>query len=174
MKIEEIKELIDLCSEKSIAELEVELKTGKVRILTQHKPAKVEYLASAGTTPAAGAVPVPGIAPPALPAPPPAEQQQAAPAAEVPKAGAKAESSEPTSGRVIVSPMVGTFYSAPSPDAPPFVDVGQEVKPDTVVCIVEAMKLMNEIKAEVGGRIKKVLIENGQPVEYNQPLFELE
>ena len=70
--------------------------------------------------------------------------------------------------------MVGTFYRAPAPDAPPFVEVGDEVKEDDVVCIIEAMKIMNEIKAEVRGRIKKILVENGEAVEYGQPLFLVE
>jgi acetyl-CoA carboxylase biotin carboxyl carrier protein len=74
----------------------------------------------------------------------------------------------------IVSPMIGTFYIAPSPDSPPFVEVGQEVKEDDTVCIIEAMKIMNEIKAEVNGRIVKVLVEDGGPVEFGQPLFLVE
>lgn len=175
MKIEEIKELIDLCSKKSIAELEVELKTGKVRILTYHKPAKVEYLAGASGSPtgAAGqmvATPDSAQAQPSATSPVTAPTPSVNPAAPV----AAAEKDAAPSGRVITSPMVGTFYSAPSPDAPPFVEEGQQVNAETVVCIVEAMKLMNEIKAETTGRIKRVLLENGQPVEYNQPLFELE
>ncbi|MDD5454815.1 MAG: acetyl-CoA carboxylase biotin carboxyl carrier protein [Candidatus Ratteibacteria bacterium] len=74
----------------------------------------------------------------------------------------------------IVSPMIGTFYVAPAPDAPPFVEVGQEVKEDDSVCIIEAMKIMNEIKAEVKGKIVKVLAENGKPVQFGQPLFLVE
>ena len=74
----------------------------------------------------------------------------------------------------INSPMLGTFYRSPSPEADPFVSVGDIVEPETTVCIVEAMKLMNEIKAETGGRISRVLVENGQPIEYGQPLFALE
>lgn len=74
----------------------------------------------------------------------------------------------------IKSPMVGTFYRAPAPDAPPFVDIGTNIEIGTVVCIIEAMKLMNEIKSEVKGRIIEILVENGEPVEYNQPLFTVE
>ncbi len=74
-------------------------------------------------------------------------------------------------GRRVISPIVGTFYRAASPDAEPFCEVGDPVEPDTVVCIVEAMKVMNEVKAEVSGTIKKALVENGKPVEYGQPLF---
>ena len=74
----------------------------------------------------------------------------------------------------IRSPIVGTFYRAPAPDADPYVEVGQTVEPKTVLCIIEAMKLMNEIESDAAGRITKILVENGQPVEYNQPLFLLE
>lgn len=73
----------------------------------------------------------------------------------------------------IRSPMVGTFYRAPSPDSGPFVENGQKVNPDSVVCIIEAMKVMNEIQAEQGGTIQEILVENGEPVEYNQPLFKI-
>ncbi len=83
-----------------------------------------------------------------------------------------AEQQEPAD--TVDSPIVGTFYGAPSPDSEPFIKVGDEVNPDTVVCIIEAMKVMNEIKAEKSGRIKKILVENAQPVEFGQPLFELE
>ena len=75
---------------------------------------------------------------------------------------------------LVKSPMVGTFYRAPAPDAPPFVEVGQEIEPGQVVCIVEAMKLMNEIKAEVAGRVVEIFAENGEPVEFGQPLFAVE
>ena len=94
----------------------------------------------------------------------------AAPAA--PAASAPAEAAAPAAaGKEIPSPMVGTFYTAPSPESPPFVKVGQKVTPDTVVCIIEAMKVMNEIKAEVSGTITEVAAENGQPVQFGQALF---
>jgi acetyl-CoA carboxylase biotin carboxyl carrier protein len=89
----------------------------------------------------------------------------AAPVAATPAAATAA------AGGAIVSPMVGTFYRAPSPDSPPYIEVGQEVKEDTVVCIIEAMKVMNEIKAEVVGVIVEVLAQNGKPVEFGKPLF---
>ena len=96
----------------------------------------------------------------------------AAPAAAVPAPAAAAEAAAPAaSGKEIPSPMVGTFYSAPSPESPAFVKVGQKVTPDTVVCIIEAMKVMNEIKAEVSGTITEVAAENGQPVQFGQALF---
>ena len=81
---------------------------------------------------------------------------------------------KPSTGIQITSPIVGTFYAAPAPDAPPFVQVGDEVQENSVVCIVEAMKVMNEIKAETCGRLSKILVENGMPVEYGQALFEIE
>jgi acetyl-CoA carboxylase biotin carboxyl carrier protein len=87
---------------------------------------------------------------------------------------------EPTSGEgldntvEICSPIVGTFYRAPAPDADPYVDVGDEIHPKKILCIIEAMKLMNEIEAEISGKIVKILVENAQPVEYNQPLFLIE
>jgi len=105
-------------------------------------------------------------------APPPAApgQPKAVPAAaETTPAAPKAIESVPL--KEIVSPMVGTFYRGPSPDAPPFVDVGKTVAEDTVVCIIEAMKVMNEIKAETGGIIAEVVAENGKPVQFGQVLF---
>ncbi|MFM8887492.1 MAG: acetyl-CoA carboxylase biotin carboxyl carrier protein [Chthoniobacterales bacterium] len=96
----------------------------------------------------------------------------AAAAAPAAAASAPAEAAAPAaSGKEIPSPMVGTFYSAPSPESPPFVKAGQKVTPDTVVCIIEAMKVMNEIKAEVSGTITEVAAENGQPVQFGQALF---
>ena len=93
--------------------------------------------------------------------------------ASTPATGKPAEA--PNDRRVIIkSPMVGTFYRAPAPDAPPFVEVGQEIEPGQVICIIEAMKLMNEIKSEVAGRIVECFAESGEPVEFNQPLFAVE
>ena len=97
----------------------------------------------------------------AAPTPPPAE---AVPSATV-------EQAPETTGHKVLSPMVGAFYSAPSPTAPPFVEVGQKVKVGDVLCIVEAMKMMNQINADKAGTVDAVLVENGQPVEFDQPLF---
>jgi acetyl-CoA carboxylase biotin carboxyl carrier protein len=108
----------------------------------------------------------PGVTYPA-PAPPPAAT--AAPVVSAPPA----EVVPIVAGKEIASPMVGTFYTTPSPESPPFVTVGQEVKPDTVVCIIEAMKVMNEIKAEQAGIVTEVAAENGQPVQFGQALFRL-
>jgi acetyl-CoA carboxylase biotin carboxyl carrier protein len=102
----------------------------------------------------------------------PAVSYAPAPVAAPASAAAPAEAAAPAaSGKEIPSPMVGTFYTAPSPESPPFVKVGQKVTPDTVVAIIEAMKVMNEIKAEVSGTITEVAAENGQPVQFGQALF---
>jgi len=106
---------------------------------------------------------------PQAPAPAPAP---AAPAQAEAPAAAPAEEADP-SVSYITSPFVGTFYRAPSPEAPPYVEVGQSVKKGQALCIVEAMKLMNEIEAEVDGKILAVLVENGRPVEYGEPLFKV-
>ncbi|MGA1474668.1 MAG: acetyl-CoA carboxylase biotin carboxyl carrier protein [Prochlorothrix sp.] len=109
--------------------------------------------------PAASAPPTPAVAPPV--APPPASPPAAPP------------SSRPDNWVEITSPMVGTFYRAPAPDEPPFVSVGDRVKTGQTVCIIEAMKLMNELEAEVSGEIVEILVENGKPVEFNQPLMRI-
>lgn len=103
----------------------------------------------------------------------PMQAAPAAPAPATPAVAPEAAAAE-TSAITVDSPIVGTFYASPSPDAEPYVKVGDTVTEDTVVCIVEAMKVMNEIKAEKAGTIKKILVENATPVEYGQPLFELE
>jgi acetyl-CoA carboxylase biotin carboxyl carrier protein len=165
MRIEDIKELVELCSEKKIAELDVEMKGVKVRILGSHQPPAVEYVSGAPMQLPPAAITYDQTA--AIGASPAAGGEATAPAAD-------GEAATKSSAKQILSPMVGTFYTAPSPDAPPFVDTGAAINNDTVVCIIEAMKLMNEIKAEVSGKITKVLVENGQPVEFDQPLFEYE
>ncbi len=143
MDLRKLKKLIDLVQESGIAELEITEGEEKVKIVK------------------GGAVSVaPG--PATLPVPAAPEARATPPAAE-PEAGPE--------GHVIKAPMVGTFYRSPSPDAKPFVEVGQAVKEGDVVCIIEAMKLMNEIDADAAGVIKAILVENGQPVEYGQPLF---
>ncbi|HEY2800104.1 MAG TPA: acetyl-CoA carboxylase biotin carboxyl carrier protein [Chthoniobacterales bacterium] len=112
------------------------------------------------------------IAPPAFPAavaPSAAVAGAASPQASV----APAAASSTPAGKEITSPMVGTFYRAASPESPPFIDIGQEVNAETVVCIIEAMKVMNEIKAEVSGTIAEVVAENGKPVQFGEPLFKV-
>jgi acetyl-CoA carboxylase biotin carboxyl carrier protein len=149
MDLRKLKTLIDLVSESNISELEITEAEGKVRIV-KGGPAAVAMM------PALAAAPV------AVPLAPAA---QTAPV-EAPAA--------PPAGKVIKSPMVGTFYRAASPGAKPFVDVGDAVKPGQAVCIIEAMKIMNEIESDLEGRIVKMLCENGQAVEFGQPLFVLE
>jgi acetyl-CoA carboxylase biotin carboxyl carrier protein len=145
MDLRKLKTLIDLVAESGIAELEVTEGEDKVRI-AKFSPAPAAPTSS--TTVMAAPTP----AGPAVAAPAPAPEP------------------EPT-GHLVKSPMVGTFYRSPSPGAAAFVELGQTVKPGDTLCIIEAMKLLNEIEAEVGGVVKEILVENGQPVEYGQPLF---
>jgi acetyl-CoA carboxylase biotin carboxyl carrier protein len=150
MDLRKLKTLIDLVSESNISELEITEAEGKVRIV------------KAGALPLAG----PAYAPPAIaPAP------LAAPAAAAP---AVAEAPAAPEGRFIKSPMVGTFYRSASPGGKPFVEVGDAIKEGQPVCIIEAMKIMNEIEADLGGKVLRVLCENGQAVEFGQPLFAVE
>ncbi len=152
MDLRKLKTLVDLVSESNISELEITEAEGKVRIV-KAAPASV-----------VGALAPQYFAAPGAPMP------MAAPAAEAPVA----EAAPVASAKLIKSPMVGTFYRASAPGAKAFVEVGDAVKPGQAVCIVEAMKILNEIESEIDGVVKRVLIENGQPVEYGQPLFELE
>ncbi len=147
MDLRKLKKLIDLVEESGIAELEITEGEEKVRITRTQAGTQFMY------------------------APPPM-QPMAAPA-PAPAAAAPAPAAEPAvpEGHVVKSPMVGTFYRAPSPGAKPFVEVGQTVNPGDTLCIIEAMKLLNEIEADQGGVIKAILVENGQPVEYGEPLF---
>jgi acetyl-CoA carboxylase biotin carboxyl carrier protein len=149
MDLRKLKTLIDLVAESGIAELEVTEGEDRVRI-AKFSPAPVAPTSSTTVM----AAPVPGAA---------AATAAAALATPAPEP-------EPT-GHVVKSPMVGTFYRSPSPGAASFVELGQAVKPGDTLCIIEAMKLLNEIEAEVGGVVKQILVENGQPVEYGQPLF---
>jgi len=145
MDLRKLKKLIDLVQESGIAELEITEGEEKVRI------ARGGVVATAAV-----ATPVVPAVPAAAPAP-----AEALPAAAEPK----------QEGHVVKAPMVGTFYRSPSPDARPFVETGQNIKQGETICIIEAMKLMNEIEADATGVVKAILVENGQPVEYGQPLF---
>jgi acetyl-CoA carboxylase biotin carboxyl carrier protein len=155
MDLRKLKTLIDLVSASGIAEIEVTEGEDKVRI--------VKYPVAPPAVPAA---PLPA---PTIVAAPPVAAPPAVPAA-APPAAPVAEPEAPK-GHVVKSPMVGTFYRASSPGAKPFVEVGQTVKPGDILCIIEAMKLLNEIECEVAGEVKEILVENGQAVEYGQPLF---
>ncbi|MGD2055061.1 MAG: acetyl-CoA carboxylase biotin carboxyl carrier protein [Gammaproteobacteria bacterium] len=150
MDIRKVKKLIELLEESGIAELEINEGEESVRI-------------SRYSTAAPPAAPINYAAPPASPA-------------TAPSAPAAAESEEEglPSGHIIKSPMVGTFYSSPSPGAKTFVNIGDSVSEGDTICIVEAMKILNQIEAEVSGTIKAILVENAQPVEYGQPLMIIE
>ena len=149
MDLRKLKKLIDLVQESGIAELEITEGEEKVKIV---KGGVVSMMAApTAVLPVPAAAPAPSAAAPAsAPTTPPAEGQE---------------------GHVVKAPMVGTFYRSPSPDAKAFVEVGQAVKEGETICIIEAMKLMNEIEADASGAVKAILVENGQPVEYGQPLF---
>jgi acetyl-CoA carboxylase biotin carboxyl carrier protein len=151
MDLRKLKTLIDLVAESDIAELEVTEGESKVRIVKSSAASQHQVVMMPQSM---------GAAAPAMPAP------AAAPAVAAPAA----EAAAPT-GHVVKSPMVGTFYRAAAPGAAPFVDVGSTVKEGDTLCIIEAMKLLNEIDADASGVIQQILVENGQPVEYGQPLF---
>jgi len=149
--LKDIKAVIDLMKKNSVSEFEMEREGFKIRLKRSSGGAVYDEGASVAYIPQPMALPSPvaGAAAPVSSAPP-------APA---------------SSGLEIKSPMIGTFYRSPSPEAASYVDVGAEVGPDTVVCIIEAMKVMNEIKAEVKGVITEILIDNAKPVEFGQPMF---
>ncbi|WP_286747809.1 acetyl-CoA carboxylase biotin carboxyl carrier protein [Aquabacterium sp. UBA2148] len=151
MDLRKLKTLIDLVSESNVSELEITEADGKVRIVKAGAaPVVMQTVAAAPAMVAPAAVAAPAAA--------------AAPAAEAPA----------ETGHVVKSPMVGTFYRASSPGAKAFAEVGDQVKAGQAVCIIEAMKIMNEIEADQDGTITKILVDNGQPVEYGQPLFVIE
>jgi len=149
MDLRKLKTLIDLVSESNVSELEITEAEGKVRIVKSGGAVVQQFVAA--------------------PAQAPVAQAPAAPVAELPAPAAVAPS-----GHVVKSPMVGTFYRAASPGAKPFVEVGSQVKEGDTICIIEAMKILNEIEADKTGTVTKILGENGQAVEYGQPLFVIE
>lgn len=152
MDLKDIKAIIDLMRKNAVSELELEKQDFKIRL---------KRVANGGSSAVyQDDAPILAYATP--------QTTLAVPAPPVP------QTAQPTSNEIdIKSPMVGTFYRAPTPEAAPYVDIGAEVGPETVVCIVEAMKVMNEIKAEARGVITQVLVENGKPIEFGQPLFRL-
>ena len=150
MDLKDIKAIIDLMKKNSISEFELERQDFKIRLKRGGLGgAAASYVDDNG----AGSVVVPPMA--------------------APNASAAAPVAPPSSDLEVKSPMIGTFYRAPSPESANYVEVGTEVGPESVVCIIEAMKVMNEIKAEVKGVITQVLVENGKPVEFGQPLFKV-
>ncbi len=160
MDLRKLKTLIDLVSESNVSELEITEAEGKVRIVKSV---------------AAEAAPVVYAQPPVMQAAP---VVQAVPAATQPAASAAAPAAAPapaaTAGHTVKSPMVGTFYRASSPGAEPFVEVGSTVKAGQTLCIIEAMKILNEIEAEVAGTVTQILVNNGDAVEFGQTLFVIE
>ena len=151
MDLRKLKTLIDLVSESGVAELEITEGEDRVRIVNRNGAAPVQVHQPVTV---AQPMPVPVPAPEVAPAPAPTAPQQ--------------------TGTPLTSPMVGTFYRAPSPGADPFVKVGDTVKKGQVVCIIEAMKLLNEVEADMDGTVKEVCVENGQPVAFGQSLFIIE
>jgi acetyl-CoA carboxylase biotin carboxyl carrier protein len=158
--MEELRELITLMRDNGLAELELEREDFRVR-LRRDSAGSPAHQSIEAPVPA----PAPAPAPVHAPAPPPVS----GPAH--PGTHATTAASEDQDLHIIPSPIVGTFYRSPSPNADPFVKIGTNVEHDSVVCIIEAMKLMNEIQAEASGEVVKIYVENGQPVEYGQPLF---
>ena len=154
MDLRKLKPLIDLVSESNVSELEITEAEGKVRIVKSGGAVVQQFVAAPVQAPMAAA---------------PVAAAPTAPVAELPAPAAAAPS-----GHIVKSPMVGTFYRASSPGAKPFVEVGSKVKEGDTVCIVEAMKILNEIEADKSGTVTRILGENGQAVEYGQPLFVIE
>ena len=150
MDIRKVKKLIELLEESGIAELEIREGEESVRI-SRHSTSHAPVMAAAPPAPIAAAAPV-----------------------VTPAADSSAVSEPEVSGHVIKSPMVGTFYRSPSPGSKVFVEVGQSVKAGDTLCIIEAMKLLNQIESDKSGVVKAILIENEEPVEYGQPLFIIE
>jgi acetyl-CoA carboxylase biotin carboxyl carrier protein len=151
MDLRKLKTLIDLVSESGISELEVNEGEDRVRIVNAGSPAPAGQVVYAN--------------------PAPVQAMQAAPAASAPAPAAAIEAPAAETGFVAKSPMVGTFYRAPNPESPNFVNIGDTVKVGQTLCIIEAMKLLNEIESEHAGVVKEILCENGQGVEFDQPLF---
>ncbi len=153
-RVAQIQRVIDLMVESGAVEVEMEAGGSRLRVRLKEDVPVPTILAQPGAPPAAAPYGAPLVARAAAPAPQAADEVEA-------------------EGEIFSSPMVGTLYQAPSPEAEPFVHVGDRVGPDTTLCIIEAMKVMNEIKAEMEGQIAAILVENGEPVEFGQPLFRI-
>ena len=171
VNLDELRELIALLRENGLAELELEREDFRVRL--RREGTFSGDSGSSFTITEMMKNPMlsdPALVPPPAPAPAPNPAPSGGPPLH-PGGQATAAASEDQNLRIIPSPIVGTFYRSPSPSAEPFVKIGSNVEPESVVCIIEAMKLMNEIQAETTGEVAKIYVENGQPVEYGQPLF---
>jgi acetyl-CoA carboxylase biotin carboxyl carrier protein len=165
MDIRKIKKLIELLEESGVAEIEIKEGEESVRIARQSPAgAHAQPVAAAVVThsPSAGARP--GAASSTRPSATPSSAAEEAPGTPVAGAGE----------HVVTAPMVGTFYNAPSPGAKPFVEIGDQIEAGQVLCVIEAMKMMNQIESEIAGKVRAILINNGEPVEFGQPLFILE
>ncbi|MGI8899272.1 MAG: acetyl-CoA carboxylase biotin carboxyl carrier protein [Pyrinomonadaceae bacterium] len=162
VNMDELRELIGLIQENGFAEFELEREGFRIHV--RRDLAASEAAASSAVAQLADA-------PPAPPANAASSAAKASASADHPGARAETAASEDQDLHMIPSPIVGTFYRSASPNVDPFVKIGSSVEPDSVVCIIEAMKLMNEIQAETSGEVVKIYVENGQPVEYGQPLF---
>ncbi len=165
MDIQELKQLIKLVEKSDIGELELEEEGRKIRISKNSSFVNSSANANGVANPVVVQAPAPVVQPAGLPnaAPVAADANSTAP-----------ETTDADKYHEVRSPMVGTFYRSPSPDASPYIEVGDQVTAGAKLCIIEAMKLMNEIESEFNGRIAKILVENGQPVEFNQVLFLVE
>jgi acetyl-CoA carboxylase biotin carboxyl carrier protein len=160
VNMDELRELIALLRENGLAELELEREDFRVRLRREGTSLSGDHVPNAAATPVSAPVSNPNTA-----------ASAGTPITPHPGAQATTAASSDQELHMITSPIVGTFYRSPSPTADPFVKIGSNVEPDSVVCIIEAMKLMNEIQAEASGEVVKIYVENGQPVEYGQPLF---
>ncbi|WNJ16470.1 acetyl-CoA carboxylase biotin carboxyl carrier protein [Pontibacter sp. G13] len=165
MELKEIQELLKLVNRTNLTEVEIEKKEFKIKIRRKSPESNVIYTTQ--QAPALAAAPV-AAAPAAPAAPAPEAKAEAKKSAPAPKAD-----SEPDTSNLVEfkSPMIGTFYRSPNPESPSYVNVGDRISKGQVVCIVEAMKLFNEIESEVEGKIVKIMVDNAQPVEYDQVLF---
>ena len=158
MDIRKVKKLIEMLEDSGVHEIEITEGEESVRISRYAQP------------PSAPAAPVHYMAPPQM-----QQMPATAPAATPPAAAPEAPATEPgPTGHLVKAPMVGTFYTAPTPDARAFAEVGTEVTVGQTLCIIEAMKMMNQIEADKAGRVTRILVENGEPVEFDQPLFAIE
>lgn len=161
MDIRKIKKLIQLVEESSVTEIEIHEGQESVRI-TRHTPGAAPSVVHHSLSPFQHPYPIGLLQPPFAPE---------ATTVPHPEVGVTTSQSPRHSGHTITSPMVGTFYRSPSPGAKPFVEIGKRVEVGDILCIIEAMKMLNQIETDIGGEVLEVLVENGQPVEYGQPLF---
>lgn len=155
MNLEAIRELIRLMKENHISEMDIESEGERVRLKSSEPPQAPVYV----------------VPSPALPLPACASRTETEPTLPLQEMAASVEDREENSAIVIKSPIVGMFYRASAPDKAPFVEIGDQIDENTILCIIEAMKVMNEIKAETSGTLREILVEPGQPVEFGQPLF---